>query len=81
MPINDILAVLDERTTAMSIKECARLLGVDHSTLYRHARSGRFPTFQIACTIRINPAELAAYIRATSNVSTQPVDQRRRRVY
>ena len=80
MAVNDILAILDERATAMSIGECAELLTLDKTTLYRQAREGRFPVFSICGVIRVNPAELASYIRAGSNISTQPVDRRRRKV-
>jgi tetratricopeptide (TPR) repeat protein len=48
-------------------------------TLYRHSKSGKFPTFQVIGMVRVNPADLAAHIRASSNTSTQPVDGRFRR--
>jgi hypothetical protein len=78
-PVNDILAILDARTTAMTIAECADLLNADPGTLYRHSKSGKFPTFQVIGMVRVNPADLAAHIRASSNTSTQPVDGRFRR--
>ena len=61
-PSNDILAILDARTTAMTIAECADLLHADPGTLYRHSKSGKFPTFQVIGMVRVNPAELAAHI-------------------
>jgi len=63
----DILTMLDERTTAMTIKECAELLETDETTLYRHSKTGKFRTFTFAGMIRVNPAELAAQIRSGSN--------------
>lgn len=78
-PSNDILAILDARATAMTIAECADLLHADPGTLYRHSKSGKFPTFQISGMVRVNPAELACHIRASSNTSVQPIDRRYRR--
>jgi hypothetical protein len=78
-PSNDILAILDARTTAMTIAECADLLHADPGTLYRHSKSGKFPTFQVIGMVRVNPAELAAHIRARTNASVQPIDGRYRK--
>jgi len=75
---NDILAILDARTTAMTIPECAALLNIDHTTLYRQAKIGKFPVFTVCNSLRVNPAELAASLRATSNISTAPIDRRKR---
>jgi excisionase family DNA binding protein len=72
MTVNDILEVLDNRTTAMTIRECAELLHVGTNTLYVHARTGKFPVFQVAGTMRVNPTELAQHIRARSNAVEQP---------
>ena len=77
--MNDILAILDARTTAMTIAECADLLTIDPGTLYRHSKSGKFPTLQVVGMLRVNPAALASHLRASSNTSTQPVDGRFRR--
>lgn len=55
----------------MTIKECADLLEADETTLYRHSKSGRFPTFTVAGMIRVNPAELADQIRRSSNQSAE----------
>jgi hypothetical protein len=64
--MNDILAILEARTTAMTIPEVSELLQIEPATLYRHARNGKLPTFRIAGVIRVNPAALATTIRATS---------------
>ena len=72
----DILKILDERTTAMTIQECAELLKADETTLYRHSKNGKFPTFTVFGMIRVNPAELAAEIRSGSNSPTKSKDQR-----
>jgi predicted site-specific integrase-resolvase len=77
--MNDILKTLDERTTAMTVQECATLLGADVTTLYRHARSGRFPTFLVVGMLRVNPSELAAHLRASSNCQVQSIDGRRKK--
>ena len=74
--MNDILQTLDDRTTAMTIQECAELLRADVTTLYRHARSGKFPTFQVVGMVRVNPVELAAHIRASSNCHVQSINGR-----
>jgi hypothetical protein len=73
----DILKILDERTTAMTIKECADLLKADETTLYRHSKTGKFPTFTLAGMIRVNPGELAAQIRSGSNNPLNSGDQRK----
>ena len=71
VPRNDILAVLEARTTALSVQECARLLSVSPKAIYNYAHAGKFPVFKVVGTIRINPAELAAHLRA--NASTLPI--------
>ncbi len=77
--MSDILQTLDERTTSMSIQECAELLAADLTTLYPHAHSGKFPTFQIVGMARVNPAELAADIRTGRYRQLQSIDGRRKR--
>ena len=74
---NTLLSYLDSRTTALTIAECAKLLHIGHNTLYRHAQTGKFPTFEVAGMVRVDPAALAAHIRATTK--TGPIDRRCRR--
>jgi hypothetical protein len=71
---NAIFIYLDRPTTALTITECTDLLQIGHNKLYRHAQSGKFPTFQVAGMVRVDPA---AHIRATSKV--EPIDRRNRR--
>ena len=73
----DILQILDERTTAMTIKERAELLDADETTLYRHSKTGTFPAFTLAGMIRVNPGELAAQIRSGSNNPANSNDHRK----
>ncbi len=73
----DILKILDERTTAMTIEECADLLKADKTTPYRHLKTGKFRTFTFAGMIRVNPADLAAQIRSGSNNPLNSNDQRK----
>lgn len=73
----DILKILDERTSAMTIQKCADLLEADETTLYRHSKTGKFPTFSVAGMIRVNPAALAALIRGGSNTPSKPDHQRK----
>jgi hypothetical protein len=63
----------------MTIQECADLLGADVTALYRHGRSGKFPSFQVVWMVRLNPAELATRIRGGSNSVTQSIDGRRKK--
>jgi hypothetical protein len=73
----DILKILDERTTVMTIEECADLLKADKTTLYRHAKAGKFRTFSFAGMIRVNPADLAAQIWSGSNNPLNSGDRRK----
>ena len=68
----DILEVLDQKTSAMTIGECAELLKVSRQSLYNHAQTGTFPTFQVAGTIRVNPAALREYLLGTTPASWHP---------
>lgn len=82
VPPNDIFAVLEARTTAMDLDECATLLNASVSMLYRNARKGKFPTFPYCDSLLVNPADLARRLRAGSTCSDAPwiaaAPQRRR---
>jgi excisionase family DNA binding protein len=71
------LKILDERTTAMTIEECAELLKAHKPTLYKHAKTGKLRTFRVARMIRVNPADLADQIRRGSNNPLNSDDRRR----
>ena len=73
----DILKILDERTAAMTIRQCADLLETDETTLYRQSKTGKFPIFTLFGSIRVNPAELASRIRSDSNNPSKSGDQRK----
>ena len=69
---NDIFAILDARTSALMVKECAELLGINERTLYRQAKLGKFPAFTVCGSMRVNPATLVDHLKSTSNVSDAP---------
>jgi excisionase family DNA binding protein len=61
-----VLEQLDKMTEAMTVPQVAKLLGIDSATLYRHARSGKLPSFRVVGIIRIDPRDLASCIRESA---------------
>jgi excisionase family DNA binding protein len=70
-PVNDIIAVLEARITALTIAECAELLNVGTQTLYDHTKAHKFPAYEVCGSLRVNPAELVAYLKTNAKHGTQ----------
>jgi excisionase family DNA binding protein len=50
-------------TRYMTIGEAASILGHHEQTLYKAARTGRFPVVRTFGSLRVDPASLAAWLR------------------
>lgn len=58
-----LIQQLEERTTAMSVKELATLLSVGPNSIYDIIKAGRLPCIRIGTTVRLDPKEVADWLR------------------
>jgi hypothetical protein len=63
-----ILEQLDKMTEALTIPEVAAMFHKDKRTIYRHAQSGKLPSFRFFGSVLVDPAVLAAFMRATTRL-------------
>src|SRR6266849_7129431 len=54
---------LDERTTALTVPELAKLLNISERQVYKLASSNRIPSFKIGGSVRFDPSAFAAWLR------------------
>ena len=60
-----IIETIEKRTSALKVGEMAKLLGVTPQHIYKLASCGRIPHFRVAGAIRLDPAEVAAWLKNT----------------
>ena len=53
---------------ALTAAEVASLLSVSKITIFKHARTGRIPSFRIGTLVRFNPQTLAKWLRTQEMV-------------
>jgi excisionase family DNA binding protein len=63
----DILLLLAERTTPMSVNEAARVLGIHPITLYRRLEAGEFVGYKDGRRWKINPSDVLTRFVETKN--------------
>ncbi len=56
-------------TTAISLTELSKILGMGRNTVYTMARLGRIPTYKFGSTLRADPIEIADWMERHSNVA------------
>jgi excisionase family DNA binding protein len=62
------LTELERFDHAITASEVASLLSVSKITIFKHARSGRIPSFRIGTLVRFNPQTLAKWLRTQETV-------------
>lgn len=53
---------LQERTSALSVKELASMLGVSANTIYDTIKAGKLSVMRIGTTVRIDPRAAATWL-------------------
>lgn len=56
----------------LSVDQAARALGVSRVTLYRLFAGGALPWVQVGASRRVDPADLASYIRRNKRTGAAP---------
>jgi excisionase family DNA binding protein len=49
---------------ALTAEELARLLSVSRITIFKHAASGRIPSFRVGTCVRFDPRAVAQWLRS-----------------
>lgn len=71
-----ILEQIEHRSTALRVNQLAEILQVTPQHIYRLASAGLIPCFRIEGAIRLDPQEVAGWLR-----SRQPQMVRKRRLH
>jgi len=59
-----ILEQIEQRSSALKVNELAEMLQVTPQHIYRMASSGLIPCFRIEGAIRLDPKEIANWLRS-----------------
>jgi len=54
---------IEEINHALTAQELAALLSVSRITIFKHARTGRIPSFRIGTAVRFCPHTVASWLR------------------
>jgi putative molybdopterin biosynthesis protein len=78
-----LIQVLESRREALTVQEVADLLGVSDKHIYEMIADGRLPAFRVGKSIRLDPQDVADWLRAkrpvaahTGKQKTSQVDKR-----
>lgn len=63
LPSMSIIETVANRSTAMTIEELGTLLSQSVKTLYKAVRAGRLPAYRIGGSIRLDPTDVAEWLR------------------
>ena len=61
------LAPLPLSERLLSVREAARVLGLSRASVYRLCERGELPHVRLSNVVRIDPAELARFIKGRSH--------------
>ncbi len=59
-----LISILRQRTTALTVADVAQLLAVSEQTIYRQVRRGLIPALRLGDVVRIDPQQLADWLSA-----------------
>ena len=59
----DLVDLLAQRATALTVADVASLLNISERQVYKLAADGRIPCFKIGNSIRFDPATFAAWLQ------------------
>jgi excisionase family DNA binding protein len=59
-----LIQALESRREALTVQEVADLLGVSDKHIYEMIADGRLPAFRVGRSVRIDPQDIADWLRA-----------------
>jgi excisionase family DNA binding protein len=60
----DIPTRIERRRKALTVPELASLLGISKRQVYTLVQGGHIPSYRIAGTVRLDPAQVAQWLRS-----------------
>lgn len=60
----DVIARIENLEEAITVPQLALILGCSEKLLYSQISTGRIPSFRVGSLIRLNPAEIAVWLRS-----------------
>ena len=75
-----LIQVLESRREALTVQEVADLLGVSDKHIYEMIADGRLPAFHVGKSIRLDPQDIADWLRAKRPVASHTGKQKTSRV-
>jgi excisionase family DNA binding protein len=67
-----LVTILRQRTTALTVADVAQLLQVSPETIYRQVRRGLLPALRFGDAVRIDPTQLADWLVTTQQLGDVP---------
>jgi excisionase family DNA binding protein len=64
----DLIAEIESRRQAFTVESLADLLQVSRKFIYRQIKHGSLPAFRLSAELRLDPATVAAWLRARTTV-------------
>jgi excisionase family DNA binding protein len=58
-----IAETIEARTSALTVAEFCRIFSIPRATAYAWIRDGRLPAYRVGCTVRLDPAITARWLR------------------
>ena len=75
-----LIQILESRREALTVQEVADLLGVSDKHIYEMIADGRLPAFHVGKSIRLDPQDVADWLRAKRPVASHTGKQKTSRV-
>lgn len=65
----DLASFIEQRRTAMNVKDLANLLGVSQKQIYALRDKGAIPSFRVGAAIRFDPIAITQWLRMKSKAA------------
>src|SRR5947209_4620021 len=75
-----LIQILESRREALTVQEVAELLGVSDKHIYEMIADGRLPAFRVGRSVRLDPQDVADWLRAKRPVAANTGKQKTSRV-
>jgi excisionase family DNA binding protein len=59
-----LIETLEKRQSLLTVEELAGLLSCSVKTIYKQIKAGRLPAIRFGSCVRLDPADVTAWIRA-----------------
>src|SRR5205809_7682419 len=76
-----LIQVLESRREALTVQEVANLLGVSDKHIYEMIADGRLPAFHVGKSIRLDPQDVADWLRAKRPLASHTGKRKTSRVF